>query len=225
MNPDNLKEAWQAQTSQTRLTIDADLLLKEVRRNQNVFHRHDLLAGRARSRRESADGAGVVLFGSQALLALDVVSDGAGPAVGCRLHAGGPDAPQAHPPEPGEPLSQRVESSLAQVEHQIWLLRNVLWWYLLPPGLAILAFFGQCAWEARSGGWWVALVIAGMVAVEALIFAGVYWLNQHAVRSELEPRRQELQALLASLKDTSRGWLSCGQVAMRALLNPGARSG
>ena len=63
--------------------------------------------------------------------------------------------------EPGESLSQRVESSLAQVEHQIWLLRNVLWWYLLPPGLAILAFFGQCAWEARSGGWWVAAVITG----------------------------------------------------------------
>ena len=41
------------------------------------------------------------------------------------------------PPEPGEPLRQRVESSLAQVEHQIWLLRNVLWWYLLPMALAI----------------------------------------------------------------------------------------
>ena len=30
MNPDDFKQAWQSQTSQTRLTIDADLLLKEV---------------------------------------------------------------------------------------------------------------------------------------------------------------------------------------------------
>ena len=37
MNSDNLKEAWMAQTSQTRLTVDADLLLKEVRRNQKAF--------------------------------------------------------------------------------------------------------------------------------------------------------------------------------------------
>ena len=37
MNPDGLKEAWLAQTSQTRLTIDADLLLKEVRRNERSF--------------------------------------------------------------------------------------------------------------------------------------------------------------------------------------------
>lgn len=57
------------------------------------------------------------------------------------------------PPALGEPLRQRVESSLTQVEHQIWLLRNVLWWYLLPPALSILAFFGQVAWQARSGGW------------------------------------------------------------------------
>ena len=42
-----------------------------------------------------------------------------------------------------------------------------------------------------------------MVAVETLLFGGVYWVNQYAVRSQLEPRRQELQALLAGLKDTS----------------------
>ena len=45
MNPDDFKQAWQAQSSQTRLTIDAELLLKEVRRNQRRFRRHDLLAG------------------------------------------------------------------------------------------------------------------------------------------------------------------------------------
>ena len=92
---------------------------------------------------------------AEAFLALDVVSDGAGDVVDCRLHAGGPLAAKQRPLEAGDPLSRRVESSLAQVEHQIWLLRNVLWWYLLPPGLAILTFFAQIAWssERPDGGW------------------------------------------------------------------------
>ena len=29
------------------------------------------------------------------------------------------------------------ERATAEIDHQIWLLRNVLWWYLLPPGLAM----------------------------------------------------------------------------------------
>jgi hypothetical protein len=107
------------------------------------------------------------------------------------------------PPEPGEPLSQRVECSLAQVEHQIWLLRNILWWYLLPLALSIMAFFCQVAWLTRSGGWWAALAFAGVTVVAAMVLGGVYWLNQKAVRSELEPRRKELEALLATLKDAT----------------------
>src|ERR1700678_459406 len=37
MNPDDFKQAWQTQSSQTRLTIDAELLLKEVQHNQQYF--------------------------------------------------------------------------------------------------------------------------------------------------------------------------------------------
>jgi hypothetical protein len=38
--------------------------------------------------------------------------------------------------------------------------------------------------------------------VVGLALAWVYWLNQVAVRDELEPRRRDLQALLAGLRDT-----------------------
>ena len=94
MNPDDFKQAWQAQSSQTRLTIDAELLLKEVRRNQQhftamIFWRDVREVGIA-----SSAGAGVALPGIQALFALDMVFDGAGHVVGCRVHAGGPDASQ-----------------------------------------------------------------------------------------------------------------------------------
>ncbi len=37
VEPDKFQQAWQAQTSATRVTVDADLLLKEVRRNQRNF--------------------------------------------------------------------------------------------------------------------------------------------------------------------------------------------
>jgi hypothetical protein len=105
------------------------------------------------------------------------------------------------PPASGEPLHQCLESSVAQIDHQIWLLRNVLWWCLLPASLSVLAWFGQVAWLARSDGWLTALVVALAVLVVAIVFAGVYWMNQIAVRSVLVPRRQELEALLISLND------------------------
>jgi len=200
MNTDTLKEAWRAQSSQTRLTIDADLLVKEVRRNERAFNATIFW----RDVREVAVCLVMVplwfYLGARDSLPWTWYLE-----VPALLWVAGfmlVDRWQhkQRPPEPGEPLGRRVEGSLARVGHQIWLLRNVLWWYLLPPGLAILPFFSQCAWEARSGGWWAALIIAGMVAVEVLVFAGVYWLNQRAVRSELEPRRRELEALLAGLK-------------------------
>src|SRR5215470_15581988 len=37
MHPDNLQLAWQKHSSATRVTVDADLLLKEVQRNQRDF--------------------------------------------------------------------------------------------------------------------------------------------------------------------------------------------
>jgi hypothetical protein len=151
MNPDSLKEAWQAQTSHTRLTIDADLLLKEVRRNQSAFTAIIFW----RDVRE----VGVSLLMVPVWFYL-----GAKHSLPWTWYLGVPALVwiagfmlvdrmrhQPHAVAPGESLSRRVAASLAQVEHQIWLLRNVFWWYLLPPGLAVLAFFGKCAWQARSG--------------------------------------------------------------------------
>jgi hypothetical protein len=201
MNPDNFKQTWKTQSSQTRLTIDADLLLKVVRRNQRNFAATIFW----RDVRE----VGISLLMVPLWIYLGVKHSSpwtwyltvpallwiAGYMLADRMRH------KRQTPEPGEPLRQRVETSLAQVEHQIWLLRNVIWWYLLPLAISILAFVGQVTWQARAGGWWTALAMTGMVTVVVIVFAGVYWLNQYAVRSELGPRRQELEALLMSLND------------------------
>jgi len=201
MNPDNFQQAWQTQSSQTRLTIDAELLLKEVRRNQRqftatIFWRDVREVGTALLLVPLWFYLGVKLSLPWTwYLTVPALVWIAGFMLADRMRH------KRQPPASGEPLRQRVESSLAQVEHQIWLLRNVFWWYLLPLALPILAFFGQIAWLVRSGGWWTALAVSMVVAFGVIVFAGVYWLNQYAVRSELEPRRQELEALLMSLDD------------------------
>jgi hypothetical protein len=200
MNPEDYKQAWQSQ-SPGRLTINSELLQKEVRRNQRLF-------------------AAIIFWRDVREVGVAVLLVPVWLYMGAKLHlpwawylmvpalvwvAGFMVADRMrnklHQPGPGEPLRQSVESSLAQVTHQIWLLRNVLWWYLLPFTVPALAFFGQVAWLVRSGGWPAALIFAQAITVAVAILVAVYRLNQHAVRRELEPRRQELEVLLANLKE------------------------
>jgi hypothetical protein len=201
MNPDDLKEAWQKQSTQARMAIDAERLMKQVQRNQQRFNAMIFW----RDVRE----VGVALLmvplwiylGYQFALPwtwylmVPAVVWVAGFMLVDRVRH------KRRPPEPGAPLREHVEHSRAQVEHQTWLLRHIFWWYLLPLALASLAFFGHAAWQDGAGGWLSALSLAIVVIVEGLVFAGIYWLNQLAVRCTLAPRRQELEALLVSLKD------------------------
>ncbi len=200
MNPDELKQAWQA--SARRLTIDADVLLKTVQRNARDFNRTIFW-------RDVREAGGSLLMvplwfylgpkfslpwtwylGVPGLLWI------AGFMIVDRLRQ------KKQQPRLETALGECIVSSLAQVEHQIWLLRNVLWWYLLPVALPILAFFAQVSWQARVGGWWTVLIFTAMVVFEVVVLGWVYWLNQHSIQVELEPRRQELRALRESLKDS-----------------------
>jgi hypothetical protein len=115
------------------------------------------------------------------------------------------------PNKPDELLLHCVERSVTEVEDQIWLLRNIFWWYLLPPGISIMAFFVHLNWTWRdrlvarllSKDWLDVLDALGhavpFVAVIAVYYF-IYWLNQYAVRTQLEPRRQELLTLLMSFE-------------------------
>jgi hypothetical protein len=205
MVPENFKETWKTQSSQTRLTIDAERLLEDVRRNQRSF------AATIFWRDVREVGTSLLLVPLWLYLGIKgslpwtwyvVVPAMLGIAGYMLLDR---VRYPRRPPAPGEPLRNCVQSSLAQVEHQIWLLHNVHWWYLLPLGLSALPFFGQVAWQERSGGWWTALGLSMVVASVVIVFAGIYWLNQYSVRSELEPRRRELETQLMSLGDENAG--------------------
>ena len=192
MNPDDLKQAWRGQP---RLAVDADLLLKEVKRNEQNFDAMIFW----RDFRE----VGIALVMVALWLYLGV--KGALPwtwylTVPVLLWVAGfmlvDRKRHQRLPSEGEPLRRHVEGSLAEVEHQIGLLRSVHWWALLPMTLAMLAFFGQAAWQERGGGWWTVLFMLMVSIFGVSVFAGIYWLNLYAVRAMLEPRRRELETLL-----------------------------
>jgi len=208
VEPDKYQQAWQAHTSETRISVDADLLLKDVQRNQRNFRAMIFW----RDSREIV--VALVLFLVWFYLGVKLplpwtwwltvpvlVWMTGFMLVDRKRH-------KPKPSEPDEPLLQCVQNSLSEVEAQIWLLRNVFWWYLLPPSISISAFFIHVGWLSRAQGW---LLSVGFVVllefILAVVYGGLYLLNQSAVRLQLEPRRQELLTLLTSLSDemTSEG--------------------
>ena len=199
MAPDSYQQAWHAQSSQTRVTIDADLLLKEVQRSQRnframIFWRDFREVGVALLLLPVWFYMGVTMASPWTwYLTVPALIWVAGFILVDRMRH------KQKPSELADPLLHSVKNSLAQVEHQIWLLRNIFWWYLLPFTVSLLAFFAHIAWLS-SEDWLAALGYATFLFVFVLaIYSFIYYLNQNAVRTQLEPRRQELLALLASL--------------------------
>jgi len=198
---DELKEAWQSQAARPRLILDAGLVLNEVRRNERQFaatiYQRDV--------REVAVALLLVpvwiyMGIKQSLpwswyLVVPTLLWIAGFMIADRVRQ------RRRQPEPGDTLRGSIESSLAQVEHQIWLLRNVFWWYLLPPFAAMMIWPAHRTWQTRDDGLKSLAEFAGIALTFALVGWFIYWLNQFAVRKDLEPRRQELQALLTGLDE------------------------
>ncbi|QDV48007.1 hypothetical protein [Gimesia fumaroli] len=206
MAPDEFQQAWQAQSAQTRVTIDADLLRQEVQRNQLNFRAMIFY-------RDFGEVLVALLLipvwfilGARTsspwtwYLTVPVLIWMAGFMLVYRIRH------RQKPSEPDEPLLHCVQRSLTEVEDQIWLLRNIFWWYILPPSVSILAFFAQISWLSRSAGWLPALISFAVLAGSLLALnVFIYFLNQRAVRLQLEPRRQELLTLLSSLEDETTG--------------------
>ena len=197
MNFEALQKAWQSDDAHGKITIDAEALLKEVRRNQRHFRATIIW----RDAREVGVAAWMTwLFLHWALR--DREWSLYLPAFACfgvgtfmladRL------LQRRKQPISNNSLKACIESSLLQVNHQIWLLKNVFWWYLLPIAASLAIFIAAAVWRSRH----IALAIGGLCVYALLVvvlYWGIYRLNQHAVRKSLEPRRQELETLLASL--------------------------
>lgn len=195
MNFEALQKTWQSQNAGAQVTINADLLLKEVRRNQRQFWRTIFW----RDVREVGVALLLAVFfmwhglklknWTNGLVGLGCFGVGAFMVVD-RLRQ------RRKKPLASDALVGCVETSLHEVNHQIWLLKNVLWWYLLPIAAPLTVATGVSLWQSRHvAANLITLSVYGLFCV--LLYWGVYWINQFAVRKSLEPRRRELEALLA----------------------------
>ncbi len=200
MNFEDLQRAWQSQDAGAKVTINSDVLLKEVRRNQQHFRRMIFL----RDAREVVVCYAMTVYFSwqglktadwtQFLVAFSCFGVGTFMLVDRYIQHG-------RQPAKNDSLQSCIEGSLLQVNHQIWLLRNVFWWYLLPLLAGLVISTGVFIWNSRNEGTSAMFILAfAFIFVFGLTFWFVYWLNQRAVRKQLEPRRQELETLLAGLK-------------------------
>lgn len=198
---DPLQEAWRDQSEGVRVTADHALLVRELRRSQRYLDQLILL----RDCRE----VGVALMLIVAWFAMEVMLPTmlwtwylSVPAFIWMTvfmlvfrHWYGRSRCRAD-----DALLVQVREGIRQLEDQIWLLSHVLWWYLLPPALAGSVWVVHLGVDLSDAGVWESVVLTAMMLG---LFVGVdvwvYWINQVAIRKDLEPRREELVAMLREL--------------------------
>ena len=106
-----------------------------------------------------------------------------------------------------EPLLAQVEWSIKDIEHQMWLDRNTVWWYILPltlgcmipPAISFAMMYGENpGLEAFVGLLFALLIVEGVFVA---IFYSIHRSMKNWTRLGLERQRQELLALRA-LRET-----------------------
>jgi hypothetical protein len=197
MNFEDIQKSWQSQSAPT-VTISTDMLLNEVRRNQRHFRATIFW----RDVREVGVAALLALLffhwglrgrdWTMYLLALSCLGVGTFMLLDRWWQ-------RKTRPTTKDSLKSCLETSLGQVKHQIWLLKNVFWWYLLPFAVAVEISLGCSVWRDAGRNLPVAIgeTIFGLLVI--VLYWGIYQLNQSAVQKCLEPRRQELESLLFTL--------------------------
>ncbi|WP_010584964.1 tetratricopeptide repeat protein [Schlesneria paludicola] len=203
MAPDHFQEAWQAQASRTRVKVYADLLLKEVQRDQRNYQ--------VKSFRAKSLAVGMVLLSLPVWFYFCAAWYMAVPVIvwvtvlevvfiwECRNRF---SYHSQKPKESGEPLLQFVKESLYQVEREISGARLVFWWVVLPASISFLAFMVFFGSESPRKSTPLSLFdLRGIVITLPVL---MYSISQFGVRFRLEPRRQELLTLLTSLDDETR---------------------
>jgi len=206
MGPDELHDLWRSQNGPRELTIDSDVLLKQVRRNASSF------AAMVSSRDVCDVGGALVMAGVCCYLAAWGI-----PSIELSLWPLWLLAAaylwfacfividrilrRKSPAALGEPVVVCIEHALRQVDHQIWLLRRA-WWFVLPLAAGHWVFLGYLVWLARTFLWDGLPYLIPPGILFAVFPPWVLWLNLRCVKRDLLPRRQELQELLDELCST-----------------------
>jgi hypothetical protein len=99
---------------------------------------------------------------------------------------------------PEASLLAKLEADIAELGHQRRLLMNVWKWYLAPIAAAIALVVATISYNREP--WQRDPVFLACYGVfYALLFWGVWALNRHAVRKQIDPRLAELEKLRRDL--------------------------
>ena len=207
MTPDDeLKSVWNAQPLPRQITMNADVLLQQIRGNKARFTSEILWSAvfmilawvvmafgfigfsiwrvRLGAPWEAMSGLfllGIILLAIAAYTALDRFRHIRRVSLSASVLA-------------------CAEESLALVRHEIQVWGNMLWWYLLPLdlGVAAMVLAIVCTVEGvLAEAYPLALAILGFLVILTL---GGSWFCRWYLRTYYEPRRQELEALVRELK-------------------------
>ena len=209
MTPDDeLKSAWKAQPLPRQITINADVLLQQLRGNQARFTAEILWSAMFMILGWVVMAFGVIGFGVHLLrrgvpweatsgvffLGIIFLAIAAYTA-----YTALDRSRQMRRVSLSAPVLACAEESLALMRYEIRLLGNVLWWLLLPLALGVEAVALGFAWTL--GAHWLvspmALTLLGIAVISTL---GGSWFIRWYVHTYYEPRRQELEALVRELK-------------------------
>jgi CubicO group peptidase (beta-lactamase class C family) len=205
MNFEDLAKAWQCQKPGVKVTInDSDALLRDIRLTQRLskivnFWGDMFIVGVEaflivyflRAGMRLHDWAGYLMASACFFIGVFILVD--------RWRQ------RRRRPITNESLVSCIKSSLVQVKHEIWRSKNIFWWYVLPLEIGFAGTIASGIWRARNRGVRHFLEEVLEVAVFALICGLIgwvtYWLSKFSLRKSLEPRRKELEELLASLNE------------------------
>lgn len=201
---DKLQRAWQCQHASAKLPLnaDADVLLKAVRRNEQLWRTINLWDAVL----EIGGGLiGAVFFSYFGLRHADWTPfrlpdwDFLLVAFACACMGGfrllNRMIQHQKQTRANDPLKDCIEASLKEVNNDIWLQRNVFWWCWLPFTTAFAISFCYASLRLHT-----LKFLAFLVLFVIPLASWGYRLSRFTVRQVLEPRRKELEALLASLE-------------------------
>jgi len=107
-------------------------------------------------------------------------------------------------PRPEDSIRAFAESFLALLDRRIQLFKSVFWWFVLPIiGIGDFGFRCYTAWwvaTATGGPHGSVQTVLGALLESALIGAAVYYLFRWHIKRHLQPRKEELQRLLLTLR-------------------------
>jgi len=204
MDFDELQKVWKQVQDGSKLVIDTDILTKEVKRNKKAFEsaifRRDALEITAGIIIAGVFLFGAVKFGHNLLMTGSLILMAAYGLYVAIFFPVDHALQRRKAPRPSESLSDCIEESLIQVNHQIWLLKNVIWWYLLPCAVPAALYFIVVYWVKASHDWVSVILFSVSIIIVILVCWWAYRFNQSGVKKHLIPRKEELEQLLASLK-------------------------